>query len=49
VEEALYYRDWEIEEANFPYTKKDANHLEFVVPVEAQGEAVLEYRFLHRW
>ena len=49
VEETLYYRDWEIEEANFPYTQKDVNHLEFLVPVGAQGETVVRYRVLHRW
>ncbi|MBW2195938.1 MAG: DUF4139 domain-containing protein [Deltaproteobacteria bacterium] len=49
VEETLYYRDWDIEEANFPYTKKDVNHVEFQVPVKAQGKAVVRYRLLRRW
>ncbi|OEU45801.1 MAG: hypothetical protein BBJ60_09355 [Desulfobacterales bacterium S7086C20] len=49
VEETLYYKDWDIEEANFPHTKKDMNHVEFQVPVKAQGKAVVRYRLLRRW
>lgn len=49
VEETIPYRDWEIEDANFPYTKKDVNHLEFVVPVEAEGTTLVRYQLLRRW
>lgn len=49
VEETFYYRDWEIEEANLPYTKKDVNHVEFVVPVKAQEKTVVRYEVLYRW
>ena len=41
--------DWEIVKSTFNYEKKDANTLEFKVPVAKDGEAVLEYTVITRW
>ncbi len=37
------YGYWEIRNANFRYTKKDANTVEFPVPVPGGAEVVLTY------
>jgi hypothetical protein len=49
VEEQIYYRDWKIEDNNFPYKKKDVNNITFDVPVKANGKAVLQYTITYSW
>ena len=49
VEERLYYRQWEMEESNFPFTKKDAFNIEFAVPVKSESKATVRYTLLHQW
>ena len=49
VEESLYYRDWEIEDNNFPFTKKTANVIEFNIPVKANTKTVLRYTVQYSW
>lgn len=49
VEETLYYRHWEIENTNIPFTKKDAFNIEFSVPVQADSRANVRYTVLHWW
>ncbi len=43
VEHLYFYTDWKITEANFDYVKKDAQTIEFKLPVEKDGETVLNY------
>jgi hypothetical protein len=49
VEEAFYYRQWKIEESNFPYVKKDAQNVEYYIPVNANGKTTLKYTVLYSW
>jgi hypothetical protein len=49
VEEQVYYRDWKIEDNNFPYKKKDVNNITFDIPVKAGGKAVLQYSITYSW
>jgi hypothetical protein len=49
VEEQVYYRDWKIEDNNFPYKKKDVNNITFDIPVKAGGKAVLQYTITYSW
>jgi hypothetical protein len=43
VEHLYAYVNWEILEKNFPYQKKDANTIEFSLPINKNGEVVLNY------
>jgi len=43
VRERISARDWEILSANFEYERKDAQTVEFTIPVEAGQEKVLNY------
>jgi hypothetical protein len=49
VEEAFYHRQWKIEESNYPYEKKNAQRVEFNIPVKATGKTVLTYTVLYSW
>ncbi len=49
VEETFYHRDWKIEETNFNYSKKDAQNIEFAIPVKASGKTTLKYTVLFSW
>ncbi len=48
VEEQLQ-GDWKIRKESQPHKKKDATTIEFEVPVEKDGEAVVEYTALFKW
>jgi hypothetical protein len=41
--------DWEVENSNFAPTKLDSSTIGFSVPVEKNGNAVLDYRVRVRW
>lgn len=41
--------DWKIRKQSHPYKKKDAATIEFEVPVEKEGETVVEYTVLIKW
>ncbi|HUI42792.1 MAG TPA: DUF4139 domain-containing protein [Terriglobia bacterium] len=41
--------DWTMEQSSFKYEKTSATSARFMVPVEANGEAVLTYRVRVRW
>jgi len=43
VEHLHFYTDWKITETNFDYIKKDAQTVEFKLPIEKDGETVLNY------
>lgn len=44
VVEHLYpYTNWEITESNFKYEKKDANTIEFKIPLEKDEEKIINY------
>ncbi|MGY0619898.1 DUF4139 domain-containing protein [Lysobacter sp. A378] len=49
VEQLPRWSDWEIVASSVPATKKDANHVEFQVPVAAGGESRLTYTVRYRW
>jgi hypothetical protein len=49
VEEYFYYGFWKIEESNFPYKKKDAQHVEFNIPVKANDKVILKYTLTYSW
>lgn len=49
VEESFYYRDWKIEESNYPYTQKDVTNVEFNIPVKASSKTILHYTILYSW
>ena len=49
VEEAYYHRNWKIEDANFSYNLKDANRVEFEVPVNAGKKSILTYTVFMSW
>jgi hypothetical protein len=45
VVEHLYpYTNWEILESNFKYEKKDANTIEFKIPIEKNQEQIVNYK-----
>ncbi len=49
VVERLYgWGDWEIIKKSHDYHKKDANTIEFTVPVESDGETVINYTVRYR-
>ncbi len=41
--------DWEIRNQSHPYKKKDANTIEFTVPVKKDAETVVQYTVLYKW
>ncbi|GIL19801.1 MAG: DUF4139 domain-containing protein [Candidatus Jettenia sp.] len=41
--------DFEIRESSHPYHKKDANTLEFLIPVKKDTETIVKYTILYRW
>ena len=43
VAESLKKTNWEILESNFKYEKKDANTIEFKIPLEKDEEKILNY------
>ncbi|QDH70592.1 DUF4139 domain-containing protein [Marilutibacter alkalisoli] len=43
------WRDWEITASSLPAQKKDAQNVEFEVPVPAQGETRLTYTVRYQW
>ncbi|MDZ7260951.1 MAG: DUF4139 domain-containing protein, partial [candidate division KSB1 bacterium] len=43
------YGDWEIRRSTHEWKKKDAQTMEFTVPVKKDGETVIEYVVLFRW
>lgn len=49
LEQLPRWSDWEIVASSVPATKKDANHVEFQVPVAAGGETRLTYTVRYRW
>ena len=49
VEESFYYRDWQIEDSNFTFTKKDVRNVEFNIPVKADNKSTLRYTVLYSW
>ncbi len=48
VEEQLQ-GDWKIRKESHPHKKKDATTIEFEVPVDKDGETVVEYTVLLKW
>lgn len=49
VEPLPRWSDWEIVSSSVASKKKDARHVEFEVPVAANGEATLTYTVRYRW
>lgn len=43
------WSDWEITASSVPAKKRDAQHVEFAVPVPARGEVRLAYTARYRW
>jgi len=43
------YGDWEVTESSHEYEQKDASTIEFVIPVEADDESVLEFTIRRNW
>jgi hypothetical protein len=43
VEHLYYYANWEITESNFTYQKKDANTIEFKIPLAKDEEKIINY------
>jgi len=41
--------EWEIRKSSHPYVKKDVRTIEFDVPVETDGETLIEYTVFFRW
>ena len=41
--------DWEVRESTHEYEQKDASTVEFIIPVESDGETVLEYTIRREW
>lgn len=41
--------DWQVMRTNFDYTQKDASTVEFMIPVDSDGETVLEYTIRRQW
>src|SRR5690606_25588370 len=49
VEPLPRWSDWEVTASSVPSKKKDARHVEFNVPVAADGETRLTYTVRYRW
>ena len=49
VEEDIRCGQWEIEEANFPYSKEDVTRVLFHLPVKAKEKTTLRYTLLCTW
>lgn len=49
VEEAMAGPNWEIEQSNYKYVKKDISNIEFSVPVKANGKAKVRYTVIYSW
>ncbi len=49
VEESLYWPNWKISNNNFSYRKVDARHIEFDIPVKADGKTTLRYTVTYSW
>lgn len=49
VETLPRWSDWEITEASHAWTRLDAQHIAFDLPLPAQGEATLRYSVRYRW
>jgi hypothetical protein len=45
IVEKKLYGDWSIPLSNYDFTKKDANTVEFKVPVKANDKAVINFTF----
>jgi len=45
IEPIAGFSEWQILQSSFPYTKIDAAHVRFDVPVAKDGEAVLSYTY----
>lgn len=43
------FGDWEVRSSNMEYLQKDASTVEFIIPVESDGETVLEYTIRRQW
>lgn len=41
--------DWEIRESSHTHNKKDANTLEFLIPLKKDSEVTVKYTVLYRW
>ncbi|MEK6729960.1 MAG: hypothetical protein AABY76_08050, partial [Planctomycetota bacterium] len=41
--------DWEIRESSHAYIKKDANTVEFLIPIKKDGEETVKYTVWYRW
>ncbi|MGQ3684479.1 MAG: DUF4139 domain-containing protein [Candidatus Loosdrechtia sp.] len=41
--------DWEIRESSLEYHKKDANTIEYLVPLNKNSEKTIQYTVLYRW
>ena len=41
--------DWEIRESSHTYDKKDANTIEFLIPLKKDAEVTVKYTVLYRW
>ncbi len=49
VEHLYRWSEWQVLESSQEYDKKDAQTIEFRVPVEANGEAVVTYTVRYEW
>ncbi len=49
IEPLPRWSDWELVASSVPGKKKDARHVEFEVPVPAEGQAALTYTVRYRW
>jgi hypothetical protein len=49
IEPLPRWSDWEIVASSVPSARKDANHVEFTVPLPAGGETLLSYTVRYRW
>ncbi|MEK7733042.1 MAG: hypothetical protein AAB318_02405, partial [Planctomycetota bacterium] len=41
--------DWEIRESSHAYIKKDANTVEFLIPIKKDSEETVKYTVWYRW
>jgi hypothetical protein len=49
VEHLYRWNNWKIVDASAKYEKKDAQTIEFNVPVEKDGESVVTYTVKYSW
>jgi len=49
VEHMFRWSEWELIRSTLDYLKLDAQTIEFRVPVEADGEAEVEYTVRYQW